>query len=344
MNSIIESVVKSCFDVFKVADATKTTSSESLVTDSNETLTFEEIFGSQTKPASGQSGTGSETPIGDGNSGIPPGVLEDILNGNKKIASEFEDLQSRRVRFSPTQISHLDFAADPTPEQNDVNGIKFIFKFKSDVTKNNKTAFVSALDLETTLAKHELAVVIKSENEDRSSEKKVTVTDIGSRKFKAGQGAKSFQPLQSGLRVNKGDQIRIAATFSPATVPVVRPYLMGPVTYAIAASQMKAKPFVWKAEYKADEKEYRLEQPEDALYYRVGMSPWRSVGKYTVIPIDVLDGGEVQFYVDKEAIYRQLPSKKRTSYLWGAWQASIPYENFLPNFEIEISGKRYEIK
>jgi hypothetical protein len=133
------------------------------------------------------------------------------------------------------------------------------------------------------------------------------------------ENATQRQPWPSRLRVERSQQYILSPAFSffarsPHGVNEVNEYR-------------------WEAEWG---------NPFEHLYYRVGNGPWQRLGGRTTISAGSFQEGDIEFYIDRNALWKKIPGSLRNARMGGFVQAIFPFQGFLPEFHIRVSGYQVE--
>lgn len=127
-------------------------------------------------------------------------------------------------------------------------------------------------------------------------------------------------PFKTGIAVKPNEQWSINAAF---------------LFIARSSTNWTTKTYDWDSRWK---------KPDGDLYFRVGSGHWTPVYGRALIESDVIGGGELQFYIDRSSIYNKLPTSHTKHSLVGIFPALFPETSFMPEFSVEISGRRISTK
>jgi hypothetical protein len=192
------------------------------------------------------------------------------------------------------------------------------FTFKKELLDRNDTLSFS-IEQNIDFAGKVLISSMLSDHPD--ADPKVTITPVDQRGVTVAFDARADFAARTGAMVQKGDQWTLTASF---TLSALSPYGDGRLQY-----------YRWDATWpKVDED----------LYYRVGTGPWISVNGRALIGSDSLQTGEIQFYLDREAIWNKIPSSYRDPGTPLGWPPAIfPFNKTFPEFHVKLSGRHVEI-
>jgi hypothetical protein len=178
-----------------------------------------------------------------------------------------------------------------------------------NVSMKNSTSTVVVVDVLTANAK---------------ALEKVLVQPIAEQKFSVDVKSPAASPLPTGIKINDGEQYTINAEF---TFAVNAPYSTWP-------SNRGSTQYQWDSTWP---------KPDGDLYYRLGSGDWTPVNRRTIITSDVTrGGGELQFYVDRSAIFNKIPENLRTGGFLRAPKFTV--DNIAPIFTVQVSGRKIQAK
>lgn len=192
--------------------------------------------------------------------------------------------------------------------------LKVKFKYKSSSSSVDNQSVVKQVSLKdstsTTVIMGKLALNSKSVET-------VTVDSPFEKKLVIGGKNSASAPLMSGVRISDGQQFTINAelVFKAATIAGMR-------TVTWDSSWPKA---------------------DGDLYYRIGSGSWTPVNRRAIITSDVArGGGELQFYIDRSAIFNKIPEKLRTGNIFVP--AKFTASSIAPEFSIQVTGRKISVK
>jgi hypothetical protein len=190
----------------------------------------------------------------------------------------------------------------------------FVFK-KTALTKNNQ-AVIKQVELKDTTAVY---TVVDTFSAGAKAVDKVSVQSIAEKKFTATVKNSAATPLMTGIKINDGEQYTINAEF---------------VFNAMSGfSSWKKKQYAWDESWGSTDGD---------LYYRLGSGDWTKVNRRAIITSDVTrGGGELQFYIDRSAIFNQIDPKLRKGNVLVGPVFTI--DKIDPQFVIQVSGRRINV-
>ena len=228
-------------------------------------------------------------------------------------------------------LKNLDLDADPVNGQDPTNGAAggndpgllptatlkagFVLK-KTSLDKDNQ-AVVKQVDMKDTTSTMTIVDTISARGK---AVEKINVQPLAEKKFLVTSKNPASAPLGTGIRINDGEQYTINAEF---------------VFNAITAySPWKSKQYAWDATWPKTDAD---------LYYRLGSGDWKPVNRRTIITSDVTrGGGELQFYVDRSAIFNKIPEKLRKGNIFVGPAFTI--DGIDPQFSVQVSGRRINVQ
>lgn len=203
------------------------------------------------------------------------------------------------------------------------------FSFKKDVWKRDDIGFFNQVGLKD----YDAMVVIPSllsmtPGRGEGNEPK----SLGVKKIKIVSDAATIKkPFNSGLMINSNELWTLK--------PIFTMYAMSRlVTASHRYPDKKPMEYKWEDKYGS---------PYEGLFYRVGKgSDWIPVGERIEISSKDSGSGEVQFYIDKDKLFKQIDPllTKKTATVFG-YDIGLPtvpmYESeyFYPVFTVEASGR-----
>ncbi len=190
----------------------------------------------------------------------------------------------------------------------------FTFK-KTALTKDNQ-AVVKQVELKDTTAVY---TVVDTFSAQAKVVDKVTVQSIAERKFTATAKNSAATPLMTGIKINDGEQYTINAEFV--------------FNAASGFSSWKNKQYSWDTTWGSTDGD---------LYYRLGTGDWTKVNRRAIITSDVTrGGGELQFYIDRSAIFNKIDPKLRKGNVLVGPVFTI--DKIDPQYVIQVSGRRINV-
>lgn len=229
-----------------------------------------------------------------------------------------DDFVSRpRPTGTPT-VSGVGRGTAPSSTSGAANEGSLEFTFKRELaTRTERFLYMQQQMADT----QEISVIPAYLTEFPAQTASRMVTPLESRTARVLAEHDAAHPLHTGLFVRQGDQWTINAAF---TLTARSPYGNGKLEY-----------YRWDAAWP---------KTDGDLYYRVGNGPWIKVNARAMVGSDILQSGELQFYLDRSAIWSKLPAKYREPALLGTVPAIFPFNRTLPEFNVTLSGKRLEAR
>lgn len=157
----------------------------------------------------------------------------------------------------------------------------------------------------------------------RSTEQKaekVTIVALQNKTVRVKPENGMAAPFKTGIMVKPNEQWSLNAAF---------------LFIARSTRGWSTKTYDWDSRWK---------KPDGDLYFRVGSGHWTPVFGRALIESDVIGGGELQFYIDRSSIYNKLPTSHTKSSLGGLIPALFTESTFMPEFSVELSGRRISTK
>jgi hypothetical protein len=191
----------------------------------------------------------------------------------------------------------------------------YVFK-KTALDKDNQ-AVVKQIDLKDTTS---TTTVVYTLTANAKAIEKVNVQPIADQKFTVTSKNPASAPFETGIKINDGEQYTINAEFV--------------FNAASGYASWKPKQYAWDAAWP---------KTDGDLYYRLGSGDWTPVNRRSIITSDVTrGGGELQFYLDRSAIFNKIPEKLRKGSLFIG--PAFTFDGIDPQFVVQVSGRRIEVK
>ncbi len=211
------------------------------------------------------------------------------------------------------------------PVQNGGNG-ELAFEFKKELATSNQTFLYQDIRYadSTEIASVPVYLSVAS---GASVTNKPDVGQIAKRDFVVEYYNSAARPLKTGIIVKTNEQYTVNAVFALA-----------------AQSSYNDDVKRW---YRPDLAARTVTQN---LYYRIGDGPWTAVDTdkvidgRAVVKAESIYKGELQFYLDREAIWGKMDSKFTESSMLGLVGAILTYPKTYPQFNIVVTGRRYDFK
>jgi hypothetical protein len=193
--------------------------------------------------------------------------------------------------------------------------LKAGYVFKKTALDRDNQAVVKEVDLKDTV---NTATIVGALAANEKAAEKIEVERIADRKFTVSAKDSASEPLGTGIRMGDGEQYAINAEFV--------------FNAASAYGGWKSKQYAWDPAWP---------KTDGDLYYRIGGGEWTPVNRHTVLVANAANGGdEIQFSVDRSAIFNKIPEKLRKgNILIGP---AFTLDGIDPQFVVQISGKKIE--
>ncbi|MBS1963202.1 MAG: hypothetical protein JST04_13380 [Bdellovibrionales bacterium] len=196
--------------------------------------------------------------------------------------------------------------------------LKAGFKFKSTALTKNNQAVVKQISWKDATATKTVVDIFTA---NAKSIEKVQVTPLADKNFTVTVKNPASTPLSTGIRINQGEQYSINAAF----------VFKSTSAYSGWGSN---KAYAWDAAW---------DKPDGDLYYRLGSGDWTPVNARAIITSDVTrGGGELQFYLDRSAIFNHIPEKLRKGGFLSGPVFTI--DGIAPEFSVQVTGRRISVK
>jgi hypothetical protein len=192
------------------------------------------------------------------------------------------------------------------------------FKIKKTMKNDDRQAVAKQIALKDTTSTAVLAGYL-SANAKRVET--VQVKSIIEKQFSAKVDNTMAAPLRTGITVKSGEQWTINAAFI--------------FNARTSYSPWKAKQYAWDANWP---------KTDGDLYFRVGTGHWTPVNGRNIIESGLIGEGELQFYVDKSAIFNKIPADLRKSSCLGLCEPMFKVDNISPEFTVQISGRQINVR
>lgn len=197
------------------------------------------------------------------------------------------------------------------------NQLNLHFKYKSTTSNVDNQSVTHQVSLKDTTTS---AVLVGTLAANAQSVASVTVKPFTEKRVVVGPKNSAAAPLASGIKIGEGEQYTINAELIMKAAT--------PATYGIIA------PFTWDASWP---------KPDGDLYYRIGTGSWTPVNRRAIITSDVIGGGgELQFYIDRSSLFNRIPDKFRKGNI--LVPAKFVLEGFAPEYSVQVSGRKVEVK
>lgn len=230
------------------------------------------------------------------------------------------DLDRALVECDPKKDKDCDEEKDPPttdPGLLPKAQLKMGYKFKKTVLDKDNQAVVKQVSMKDTTSTTTIFDMLTA---TAKPIEKVVVQPIAEKKFKVTVGNKAAAPLTTGIKIADGEQYTINAEFTFNAISSYSPW--------------KSKQYEWDATWP---------KTDGDLYYRLGSGNWAPVNRRTIITSDVArGGGELQFYIDRSAIFNKIPEKLRKGNILVGPVFTV--DGISPEYSIQVSGRRIEVK
>lgn len=198
------------------------------------------------------------------------------------------------------------------------DSMELVFTFKKEKANNDKAFFYKHehyVDSSEMTAIPTYLSLLPS-----SVSTKVKVTPLGKRDFVVEATNSKTKALSTGIQVKADEQYVITAAFALAS----RSYYMN----------YRLNWYRWDPDWAS---------PDEDLYYRVGTGPWNKVNGRAVIKTEGIYKGELQFYLDREKIWKKIPSKYKDSKMLGLVPEIFEYRYTYPQFNVVVTGRKVDL-
>lgn len=253
---------------------------------------------------------------------------EKQLNEMKSIA-DFALAVPSKLRFTDNGLGDLSSfgggpgnPGDPTPPRPNGNGV--MFQFKRELAKSNQSFNFNSVhvvdDTETTLIPVYLSLIQNTVNT-----KTQMVTKIAKRDFVVDYKSTANRPFSTGIIVKENEQYIVDVNFA---ISAANSFYFG------------TTPRWFKPSVAGD-------NVSQNLYYRIGDSPWQpvdtknAIDKRLLIRQDSIYHGELQFYVDRQGVWNGISKDLTEAKGLGLIPAVMNYNQTYPQFNIVVSGRKY---
>ncbi|MGZ3688419.1 MAG: hypothetical protein ACXVBW_08975, partial [Bdellovibrionota bacterium] len=188
------------------------------------------------------------------------------------------------------------------------------FQYKKELANNDTNFLYKQVQMADS---QEVWVTTAYLSESPQPEATETVTALGSQNLIVEYDASAMAPFHTGVTISAGDEYTLNASF----------------TLAGQAPDIKGTSyFRWDPSWGSIDGD---------LYFRVGTGPWRKVNGRSSITDDSLHTGELQFYVDRTAIWNKLPAELRLP-KHKFWAPILAFDKTYPTFQVQLSGRHIE--
>jgi hypothetical protein len=184
------------------------------------------------------------------------------------------------------------------------------YRYKSTSSDVDNQTVAKSVSLKTS---ESTTVIVDSMTSKASDVDSLQVTGAVDRKFTVTQNNASSTPYKTGIKIAGGQQVTISAAF----------------VFAGSATATPAKA-VWDTTWG---------NPNGDLYYRIGTGAWTAVNSRVVLASDVANGGELQFYLDRSAIFNAIPAQLRKAKNIFA-RPAYTIDSISPSFSVEVVDRR----
>lgn len=141
----------------------------------------------------------------------------------------------------------------------------------------------------------------------------VKIEQLPKREYAIDYRHTAARPLSSGITVSSGEQYVITAAFSMMQYDLFFGNLLIP----------------WQEKWPS---------PDGDLYFRISDGAWNKVGKRALIKTDSIQHGELEFYMDRAAIFQKIPEKKR------GFLGPFHFDTVMPRFNVVVTGRKVIVK
>ncbi|MBC7386329.1 MAG: hypothetical protein H7301_09255 [Cryobacterium sp.] len=258
--------------------------------------------------------------------------MSSSVTGAYKIQAEKEALALDRIYQTLDMSRSMNELMDQTnpgrdrSDDGDVAGggllpaaaAKLHWKIKKISVNSKNQAVVKNVTLKDSTA----TVVIPGYLSEKSKAvEKVTITSLGEKKYFVKSTNNSALPLQTKIFVKTGEQWSINAAFVFKAKSGYSPW--------------ETKQYIWDSSW---------DKADGDLYFRVGNGHWTPVNGRSIIESGVIAGGELQFYLDRSSIFNKIPEDLRTSHWYSLRGPMYSLDGLAPEFLVQISGRRMQLK
>jgi hypothetical protein len=238
---------------------------------------------------------------------------------------------SRKLLSDPTLTPDPAVSPDPTPfptdPANPTGGgtdpgllpqtqLRMKYVFKKTALDKNSQAIVKSLTLKSSLSTVTVVDLLTAAAKPIA---KVQMQALANKSFTVASTNAATTPLRTGIKVNDGEQYTVNAEF---------------IFNATSGFAMKPKQYAWDASWP---------NVDGELFYRIGGSAWAPVNRHTIIMSDTINGGgELQFYLDRSAIFNRIPEKLRKGNIFVG--PAFTLGGIAPAYSVQVSGRRISVQ
>ncbi len=241
-------------------------------------------------------------------------LMHDQLDLDRQLTPDpiQTDIPTRTTTTTPPPTTPIE---DPGLLPSASLKMSYAFK-KTALDKDNQTV-VKQVELKDTTSTNTVVYPLSANG---ASVEKVNVQPIADKKFTVTVKNPASTPLATGIKINDGEQYTINAEFV--------------FNAASGFATWKSKQYAWDSSWG---------KTDGDLYYRLGSGDWTPVNRRAIITSDVTrGGGELQFYLDRSAIFNKIPVKLRTGNIFVGPVFTI--EGIAPQYVIQVSGRRIQVQ
>lgn len=237
------------------------------------------------------------------------GMSNAYLMKAEKEAAEMEALHN-------SLLLETDEPTDPLSGLLPAADLKLRFKYKKKDTETDNQAVAKQVSLKDSTSVIVIPGYLAS---SQKSVEKVITQSLATKKFRVEAKNSASAPLSTGIIVKEGEQWTVNAAF----------VFNARTSYSL----WNTKQYDWDSTWT---------KTDGDLYFRIGNGHWTPVNGRSIIESGVIGGGELQFYIDRSAIFNKIPEKLRKG---GILYAPIFTVGALsPEYVVQISGRRISIR
>jgi len=194
--------------------------------------------------------------------------------------------------------------------------LKVGYVFKKTSLQKNSQAVIKTLSMKDSTS---TSTIMGSLSDAAKVVPTVNVQSIPQKTFTVKVKNQATAPLKTGIQITHGQQITINAEYSFKAVS--------------GYASWKSSQYNWDAKW---------EKTDGDLYYRIGSNEWVPVNRHATIGSDVSGGGELQFYINRAAIFNKIDQKLRTGNIFSGPVFTI--NGIDPQFVVQVSGRSVQVK
>lgn len=194
--------------------------------------------------------------------------------------------------------------------------LKLHFKYKKSNTNSDNQAVAKQISMKDSTS---VIVIPGYLSATQKSIEKVMTQSLAAKKFMVQAKNSASAPFSTGIIVKEGEQWTVNAAF----------IFNARATY----TAWKLRQYSWDSTWA---------KPDGDLYFRIGNGHWTPVNARSIVESGVIGGGELQFYIDRSALFNKIPEKLRKGSIFVA--PLFTSSDFSPEFVVQVSGRRITIR